>query len=195
MSDHQLLGQGLAGDPNLSSNLLAASGSFDPTHPYTEIQMPDGHLVRLPTSALLQSSGIENTTIDGIEEVPSSDLSSSVIPLIEERLQVGKRTVATGKVRLTKTVQEYSEALDERLAVRTFDVERHVLNQPVEVPPPVRQDGTTTIYSIVEEQLILTKQLVLKEEVWIVQRDTERHDTQVVTLHKEHLIVERAGLE
>ena len=41
MSDHQLLGQGLTGDPNLSSNLLAASGNFDPTHPYTEIQMPD----------------------------------------------------------------------------------------------------------------------------------------------------------
>ena len=175
--------------PSARPNVLAVSGQFDPTQPFTEIWMADGEVVRLPTSVLLQTSDVWKSAAMQADVL---SLNSSVtIPLVEERLEVGKRTVATGTVRLTKTVQEYTEALDETLAVRTFDVERIVINQPVDAPPPVRQEGNTTIYSLVEERLVLTKELVLKEEIRIVQRDSERHDTQVVTLHKEHLTVER----
>ncbi|WP_161571140.1 YsnF/AvaK domain-containing protein [Granulicella sibirica] len=170
-------------------NVLAVSGQFDATQPFTEIWMANGEVVRLPTSVLLQTSDVWKSA-DTRADVLSSN-NSVTIPLVEERLEVGKRTVATGTVRLNKTVQEYTEALDETLAVRTFDVERIVINQPVDAPPPVRQEGNTTIYSLVEERLVLTKELVLKEEIRIIQRDTERHDTQVVTLHKEHISVER----
>jgi uncharacterized protein (TIGR02271 family) len=88
-------------------------------------------------------------------------------------------------------VQEYQETLDEPLAVRTFDIERVALNQVVDSAPPVRTEGATTIYPVIEEQMVLTKQLVLKEEVRVTRRDTERRDHQVVTLRREHLIVER----
>ena len=180
---------------NSEANILAASGDFDPAQPYTEIRMPDGRIVRLTTSSLLQAPATSGGLDDGVEGLPGTDASARVIPLIEERLEVAKRIVPTGTVRLQKTVQEYTEALDERLAVRTFDVERKVLNQPVDAPPPIRQEGSATIYSIVEEQLVLTKQLVLKEEVWIIQRDTERPDKQLATLHREHLVVERTDLD
>ncbi|MBB5060239.1 uncharacterized protein (TIGR02271 family) [Granulicella aggregans] len=175
--------------PSTRPNVLAVSGQFDPAQPFTEIWMANGEVVRLSTSVLLQTSDVWKSA-DTQADVLSSN-SSVTIPLVEERLEVGKRTVATGTVRLIKTVQEYTEALDETLAVRTFDVERIVINQPVDAPPPVRQEGNTTIYSLVEERLVLTKELVLKEEIRIIQRDTERHDTQVVTLHKEHISVER----
>ena len=175
--------------PTTRPNVLAVSGQFDPAQPFTEIWMANGEVVRLPTSVLLQTSDVWKSA-DTRADVLSSN-NSVTIPLVEERLEVGKRTVATGTVRLNKTVQEYTEALDETLAVRTFDVERIVINQPVDAPPPVRQEGNTTIYSLVEERLVLTKELVLKEEIRIIQRDTERHDTQVVTLHKEHISVER----
>jgi len=194
MNDRELAGSHPGVQPAIPANVLVASGDFDSTQLYTEIRMPDGHLVRLHTSALLRNSDPQNSSLGGAEEALSHAEPATVIPLIEESLEVGKRTVTTGTVRLTKTIQEYTEALDERLAVRTFDVERHVINRPVDAAPPIRQEGQTTIYSIVEEQMVLTKQLVLKEEVWVVQRDTERHDTQVVTLHKEHLIVERTDL-
>ena len=175
--------------PTTRSNVLAVSGQFDPAQPFTEIWMANGEVVRLPTSVLLQTSDVWKSA-DTQADVLSSNRSAT-IPLVEERLEVGKRTVATGTVRLTKTVQEYTEALDETLAARTFDVERIVINQPVNAPPPVRQEGNTTIYSLVEERLVLTRELVLKEEIRIIQRDIERHDTQVVTLHKEHISVER----
>lgn len=191
MNDPELTGSTVDVQPNV----LAVSGHFDPDQPYTEIWMTDGQVVRLPTSVLLQSSDVWNAPASQVNELSATNESTTIIPLIEEKLEVGKRTVVTGTIRLQKTVQEYTEALDEMLAVRTFDVERRILNQPVDAPPPIRQEGNTTVYSLVEEQLVLTKQLVLKEEVRISQRDTQRHDTQVVTLHKEHLTVERSNLK
>ena len=124
-----------------------------------------------------------------------SDAASLVVPIVEEQLTVGKRTVATGKVRLEKTVQEYQQALDEPLAVRTFDIERVVLNRVIDAVPEVRQEGDTTIYPLIEERLILTKELILKEELRVTKRDTEWRDTQVVTLRREHMTVERRPAE
>ncbi len=113
------------------------------------------------------------------------------IPLMEEHLQVGTRTVETGVVTLRKRVEEYQETLDVPLAARTFDIERVVLNRPVDKAPEVRVEGETTIYSLVEEQLVMTRQLILKEEVRVTRRDTERRDTRTVTLTREHLDVTR----
>ena len=133
-------------------------------------------------------------------EVPAASVSrlsetAEVIPLIEERLLVGKKTVETAKVRLSKTVTEYQEQLNEPLALRTFDIERIIVNKPVETAPAIRHEGATTIYPVVEEQLVITRQLILKEELHVTQRDDERIDTQVVTLRREHLTVEREDLK
>ena len=167
-------------------NVLTVSGELDPAHSYTELRLASGETLCLPTALLLQRSvDSRKPSLDPLED---SEIS---IPVIEESLEVSKRVVETGKVRLHKTVQEYPAALNETLAVRTFDVERVVLNQPVERAPQVRHEGDTTIYSVVEEQLVLTKQLILREEVRVTQRDTERTDTQVVMLRREQLDVER----
>lgn len=130
--------------------------------------------------------------IEGGEIAEASNIEAgTTISIIEETLQVEKRVVETGTVRLHKRVQEYQETLDEPLIVRTFDVQRVALNRPVESTPTVRQEGETTIYPLVEEQLVLTKQLILKEEVRITKRETERRDNQVVNLRRESLTVER----
>ena len=194
MNESEYAGPSVTGQPSGQPNVLAVSGEFDPNQPSTEIWLADGRVARLLTSVLVQSSDVWRTPTAPLPTSPIDDAALLVIPLVEEKLEIGKRTITTGTIRLTKTVQEYTESLDEVLAVRTFDVERRVLNQPVDAPPPIRQEGNVTIYSLVEEQMVLTKQLVLKEEVRIVQHDTERHDTQAITLHKEHLTVERSDL-
>ena len=179
-------------------NVLSVSGNLDLACTYTELRLSNGEVLRLPTALLLQRSAPTAGLLEpgdgaraNLANVASTQIDETVIPLVEEHLTVGKRTVATGTVRLEKTVQEYQQQLDEPLAVRTFDVERIILNQPIEVAPEVRHDGDTTIYPLVEEQLILTKQLILKEEVRVTRRETERRDTQVVTLRREHLDVQR----
>ena len=172
-----------------ATNIVTLAGNLDAGIPVTELRLPGGRMVRLDTYLLLGAQA-------GEESAPASmDLPETlVIPLIEEKLIVGKQTIETGRVRLVKTVSEFTEHLNEPLAVRTFDIERVVVNQPVESAPAVRQDGPTTIYPVVEEQLVLTKRLILKEEIHVTLRDTTRVDTQAVTLHREHLTVEREDL-
>ncbi len=180
-------------------------GVLNPASAVTELRLSDGTAVRLSTAALLQSATAApqaSASLDEPETGPAAwtaGVDSAVggnltIPIAEEQLHVGKEVIETGKVRLRKTVQEYETALDEMLAVRSYDVERIVLNQPVESAPATRQEGDTTIYSLVEEQLVLTRQLVLKEELRVTRRDTERHDTQPVTLRREVLEIEREPL-
>ena len=184
------------------TNILMATGTFDTSVALTDVHLADGRVLRLPTAVLSPKiDGLLPAPDASAGVIPSPDAGahstgdSMVIPIVEEHLEVGKRTVTTGKVRLQKTVHEFEAALDEPLAVRTYDIERIVLNQQVDAPPAVRYEGDTTIYPLVEERLILTKQLVLKEEVRVTKRDTERRDTQVVTLRREHLVVEREPVD
>ena len=173
-------------------NLLTLAGTLDPAIPVTELILPDGRTVRLDTLLLLGAN--ESAASFSPSETTLPQGTEQVIPLIEEQLLVGKQTVETGKVRLIKSVQEHQQTLDEPLAVRTFDIERIILNHPVDAAPGIRHEGDVTIYPVVEEQLVLTKQLILREEIRITQRDTERRDNQVVTLRREHLLVEREDL-
>lgn len=171
-------------------NVLAIEGVFDAFAATTELHLADGRVLRLATTTLLAS---ESPAAEVGYDAPVADSATElVIPIVEEQLRVGRRTVETGKVTLRKTVQEFETQLDELLAVRAFDVERVVVNRSIEVAPEVRHEGATTIYPIVEEQLILTKQLVLKEELRVTQRDSERHDTRPVTLRRELIDVERS---
>ena len=181
---------------NSGSNLLNVVGSFDPYQKVTELNFGDGRVVRVATSLLLAEASGPASTLDSTfaDDLPTASANNTLIPLVEERLVVGKQTVETARVRLHKTTQLYEEALNEPLAVRTFDIELIVLNRPVDTAPEIRHQGNTTIYPLVEEQLVLTKQLILKEEVHVTRRETERLDTQVVTLRREHLTVEREPL-
>ena len=180
--------------PASEFNITTLSGTLDAGIPVTELRLPNGQMVRLDTYLLLgaQSSLMQSDLQPSSDRV--KDGETQVIPIIEERLLVGKQTVKTAKVRLIKTVSEYTEQLNEPLAVRTFDIERIVVNKVVDTAPAVRQEGNVTVYPVVEEELVLTKRLVLKEEIHVTLRDTTLMDTQPVTLHREHLTVEREDL-
>lgn len=174
-----------------TDNVLTASGELDARRSQTELRFPSGQVLRVPTAFLLKQSARAGRGESFAPEEALAGGEAVRIPVIEEQLEVGKRTVVTGKVLLEKQIQEYQEALDVPLAVRTFDIERVVLNQPIPSAPEVRQEGDTTIYPLVEEQLVLTTQLVLREEVRVTRRETERRDTRTVTLKRESLTVTR----
>lgn len=176
--------------PKLSAStgnvLVVGSGELNLQHPYTELRMPNGQVVRLATSLLIPSADTAT-----VPELHSNSNNNTVIPIIEEQLAISKRVVTTGVVKLQKTVHEHQETLNEPLLSTVYEVERVVKNTPVETAPDVRHEGNVTIYPVVEEQLILTKQLILKEEVRVTQRSTEHRDTQVVTLKREQIVIER----
>ena len=52
-----------------------------------------------------------------------------IIPVMEERIKVGRRERETGRVRLVKTVREERETIDEPLVREQVDVERVTINR------------------------------------------------------------------
>jgi uncharacterized protein (TIGR02271 family) len=114
-----------------------------------------------------------------------------VIPVIAEELDVQKRVVETGKVRVTKAVHEHETVVDEPLFRDEVDVERISVHRAVEGPIPVRYEDDTVIISIMEEVLVVQKQLILKEELHIRKRRVETRQPQQVTLRQEEAHIER----
>lgn len=113
------------------------------------------------------------------------------VPVVEERLNVGTRVRETGRVRLSKRVETHEEIVDEPLLREEVEVERVPVGRYVDAPPPVREDGATTVIPVLEEVLVVEKRLLLKEELHVTRRKTEARDPQRVQLRSEHVEVER----
>ena len=114
-----------------------------------------------------------------------------VIPVLREELDVRKELFQTGTVRLRKIVHESPEVISEVLAAENIDVERVPKDMIVDMAPPVRMEGDVTVISVVEEVLVITKQLRLKEELRISRRQSTSNFYQEVTLRSEEVVVER----
>ena len=118
----------------------------------------------------------------------------TVVPVLEEQLDVRRRRVETGGgVRVKKSVDEYETSVDEPLVKEEVEVERVAIGRAVDAPPSVRYEGDTMIVPILEEVLVVEKRLVLKEEIRITRQRRELHAPQRVTLRREHATVERIG--
>lgn len=116
-----------------------------------------------------------------------------VIPVIREKLKVRKREVETGKgVRVSKTVDEHEQIIDEPLAREEVSVERVEINEVIEgtALPVTRHEGETTIVPILEEILIIEKCTVLKGEVRITRHRREVSEPQKIVLRTDQVSVE-----
>ncbi|HLL70060.1 MAG TPA: YsnF/AvaK domain-containing protein [Pyrinomonadaceae bacterium] len=116
-----------------------------------------------------------------------------VMPVVAETLDVQKRKVATGGVRIKKVVHEREEVVDEPLMREEVQVKRVPINRVVDAPVPVRHVGNTMIISLLEEVLVVEKRLMLKEELHITKGEIETYKPQRVTLRSEEAVVERVG--
>ncbi len=112
------------------------------------------------------------------------------IPVLREELKVGKKKVETGVARVTKTVREREEVVDEPLTKEAIHVERVTVNRYVESPVPVRQEDGVTIVPLMEEVLVVEKRLLLKEELRITKRKKTVREPRRVILRSEEALVE-----
>lgn len=115
----------------------------------------------------------------------------AVIPVIQERAVVQKRTVETGRVRIRKDVREYEEHIDIPHVHEEVRVERVPVDQIVEEAPQVRTEGDVTIIPIMAERYVLEKRLVLVEELHVRRERHETHRPEVVKVLKEEVEVDR----
>jgi uncharacterized protein (TIGR02271 family) len=133
----------------------------------------------------------EGNVKDKNEKANKTELEDQhVIPVAEEELKIGKQTRRSGVTRITKTVLEKTEVVDEPLMADEVQVERIPVNKFVEGPVPVREENETTIIPVLEEVLVTQKKILLKEELHIRKRIKTVHKPQKVLLRSEKAVVE-----
>jgi uncharacterized protein (TIGR02271 family) len=114
-----------------------------------------------------------------------------VVPLAREELEVQKRTVERGRIRIRKTVRSREELVEQPLQHDEVTVERIAVNREVDAPPQPRYERDALVIPVIEEVLVTRKQLVLKEEIYIRRRCVESVHQERVALRSEDVEVER----
>jgi stress response protein YsnF len=127
-----------------------------------------------------------------MNEKQRTDSPSTTFPVVEEQLEVGRAVVDTGRsLRVRKHVEEVPVDVNEPVIQEIVDVERVRLDRVITEPAQVRREGDVTIVPIVEERLVLRKELVLVEEIRLTRRQEVREARSKVNLRRESVVVER----
>ena len=110
--------------------------------------------------------------------------SNSAIPVIEEEMQVGKREVETGGVRLRSRIVERPVEEHLRLREEHINVERRAVNRPAsEQDFATFKEGETTIIEHAEVPVV-NKEARVVEEVSLNKETEERDETVRGTVRK-----------
>lgn len=165
------------------------------------LQLDDGRRVLVPRAVLVPqrdgsyylplSAADINATLSSTADAYAGQTHPIIVPVITEELEIGKREIETGRVRVRKIVHEREEVVDEPLLREEVQVERVSVNQIIEQPVEVRYEGDTIIVPVLEEVLVVEKRLLLKEELHITRKQTTHREPQRYTLRQEEVDIER----
>lgn len=117
---------------------------------------------------------------------------TEIIPIVEEELEVSKRSVRQGTVRVETTTSVVDEMASALLESSDVEVVRIPVGREVDQAPQVRTVGDTTIVPVLEEVLVVQKRLILKEELHITRRITTEHVETPVSLRKQTATITRS---
>lgn len=161
------------------------------------IQLENGQTLLVPTDVLqLQKDGSYSLPFSlGVSSAshPSTDSNGDriVVPVLVEELDVQKRKVETGRVRIVKTVHAREQVVDEPLLQEELDVQRVPIHRVADGPVPIRYEGDTMIVPLLEEVFVVEKRLMVKEELHITKHQKTVHRPERVIVRSEEVTVER----
>ena len=130
-------------------------------------------------------------SIAGAEETSTDSSPDAKLDLLAEELVVGKKTIETGRLRVSKLTRTREAVIDEGLLRERADVETIAIGRQISEMPAVRLEGDTTIIPIVEEVLHTERRLFLKEEVRITRRRVTERFQDHVTLRYQEAVISR----
>jgi len=117
----------------------------------------------------------------------------SRIPVVEENVQVGKRTVEQGGVRVRKRIEEEPVEKQVNLREENVSVERHPVNRPANASDfNTFEEGEFEVTAVSEEPVV-QKEAQVVEEVVINKDARERTETVRDTARKTRVEVEQSG--
>jgi uncharacterized protein (TIGR02271 family) len=132
-------------------------------------------------------------TVHGSASAPN-DADGSIfnpVPLYFEEVSVAARKVERDTVRVHVQTTTREQPVDEPLTHERIEIERVAIGRPVDAVPPVRQEGDTTVFSVVEEVVVVERRLILKEEVHLRRVQTTERHRESVTLREQEAVIER----
>lgn len=120
----------------------------------------------------------------------SRDSDAQVIPVVEEELQVGKRQVEGGRVRVRSYVVE--RPVEEQVMLRRerVDVERRPVDRPLDSGDDAFRERTVELEER-SEQPVINKEARVREEVVLRKDVEERPETVSDTVRRTEVEVER----
>jgi len=138
------------------------------------------------TTTGARSATTESATVAGARE--------AVIPVVEEELQVGKRKVQKGGVRVETTVTE--TPVEEKISLHEehVDVKRRPVNRAATSADVAFKEGTIEMTESAEEAVV-SKRARVVEEVVISKHASDRTETVRDTVRKTDVDVAKTGGE
>lgn len=121
----------------------------------------------------------------------ASEDERHMLPVIEEQVTVHKRKRITEAFQAHTVIHEHEQPIDAELSVQTIEIERVPCGRFVDCPIPDRQEGDTTIISVIEEVPTLEVRLKLVEEVRVTRHTEIRRVNDTVKVRRQDVIVER----
>lgn len=148
-----------------------------------------------PNDLHRRPKGVERSGSPAERQVPAvTESTSQSVPVIEEVLHVGTRLIDTGRgVRIHKTVLQTPHLVEQSLLQEEMTIEhvRHDRVLDADAVPEVRYEGDTLIIPVLEEVLVVKKQLRLKEEIHVTRTRHSVSASQTVILDTEQVHLER----
>ncbi len=125
----------------------------------------------------------------------SDTRETETVQLLEEALDVSKRDVAGGTVRVSTRTELRDEVAEVSLDRNVVDVTRVPVGRIVDAAPAVRTEDGVTIVPVLEERYVVVKQLYLTEELHIRHRVETAIERAPVQLRRQTAVVQRVDAE
>jgi len=143
----------------------------------------------------LNTVGTVDTVVGTAAAAAEQARQELIIPVIAEELVVLTMEKDTGGVRVTKTVREQEQIIDQPLLREQVTVERKAIKRMLDVPAVVRQEGDTLIIPVMEEVLVVQRHFLLKEEIHIRKVQSQVHEPQRFIVRSEEVKLEQLPAE
>ena len=155
------------------------------------VQVGERRILETPAGLLQRQSDGSYSMPFSADDLDSMASQPKVVPVVAEELDVQKRAVPTGGIRVHRRVLEHEEEVDMDLQREHVQVKRVLFDQEVEGPLPIRREGDTLIIPVVEEVVVVNRRYRLKEEVHVMKTvRTERYQERIPVQRQEAVIEE-----
>jgi len=121
----------------------------------------------------------------------NAESAGIVVPVLEEDVIAGAKPVKTGAVRVEKHVEKRVRKIETPLLHENVEIRRVPVNRVVTEIPGIHKQGETIVIPVVEEEMVISKRLVVREEIHLIRHRTKDRVSKEVTLNRESATVHR----